>query len=49
MRVCGGYCGLWRRGFRAVKERVLSLGADSLCRAGLWLRVEVREQFLLTL
>ena len=32
--------------FEAVKERVLSLGADSLCRADLWLWVEVREWFL---
>jgi hypothetical protein len=47
MRVCGYCCGLRRRGFGAVKEKVLSLGADSLSRAGLWIRVEVREWFLI--
>ena len=47
MRVCGEWCGLRRRRFGAVKVRVLSLGADSLCRVGLWIRVEVREWFLL--
>ncbi len=25
MRVCGERCGLWRRGFETVKEKVLSL------------------------
>ena len=49
MRVCGECCGLWRRGFGAVKERVLSLGADSLIRVGMWIRVEVREWFLINL
>ncbi len=43
MRVCGECCGLWRRGFGAVKEKVLSLGADSLCASVLWIWVEVRE------
>ena len=45
MRVCGEWCGLRRRGFGAVKERVLSLGADSLCASVLWIWVEVREWF----
>lgn len=45
MRVCGERCGLWRLGFGAVKEKVLSLGADSLCESALWVRVEVREWF----
>ena len=47
MRVCGECCGLRRRGFGAVKERVLSLGADSLCASVLWIWVEVREYFLI--
>ena len=49
MRVCGEWCGLWRRGFGAGKEKVLSLGADSLCKSALWIWVEVREWFLLNL
>ncbi len=49
MRVCGECCGLQRRGFGAVKEQVLSLGADSLCESVLWIWVEVREWFLLNL
>ena len=49
MRVCGECCGLWRQGLEAVKERVLSLGADSLCESALWIWVEVRERFLLNL
>ena len=47
MRVCGECCGLWRRGFGAVKEKVLSLGADSLSESALWVWVEVREWFLI--
>ena len=47
MRVCGGCCGLWRRGFRAVKVKVLSLGADSLCESVPWMWVEVREWFFI--
>ncbi len=47
MRVCGECCGLRRRGFGAVKERVLSLGADSLCASVLWIWVEVREWFFI--
>ena len=43
MRVCGECCGLWRPGFGAVKERVLSLGADSLCESVPVIWVEVRE------
>ena len=43
MRVYGECCGLQRRGFGAVKVKVLSLGADSLCESALWIRVEVRE------
>ncbi len=46
MRVCGECCGLWRRGFWAVKEGVLSLGADSLCESVPVIWVEVREWFL---
>lgn len=46
MRVCGERCGLWRQGFEAVKERVLSLGADSLCESVPVIWVEVREWFL---
>ncbi len=46
MRVCGECCGLWRQGFGAVKERVLSLGADSLCESVPVIWVEVREWFL---
>jgi len=49
MRVCGECCGLWRRGFGAVKEKDLSLGADSLCESAVWVRDEVREWFLLNL
>ena len=45
MRVCGECCGLWRRGFGAVKEKVLSLGADSLCASVPVIWVEVREWF----
>jgi len=47
MRVCGECCGLRRQEFGAVKVKVLSLGADSLCESVPWLRVEVREWFLL--
>ena len=47
MRVCGECCGLRRRGFGAVKERILSLGADSLCASVLWIWVEVREWFFI--
>ena len=47
MRVCGEWCGLRRRRFGAVKVRVLSLGADSLCESVLWIWVEVREWFLI--
>ena len=46
MRVCGECCGLWRQGFGAVKERVLSLGADSLFGSVPVIWVEVREWFL---
>jgi hypothetical protein len=49
MRVCGGCCELWRRGFEAAKVKVLSLGADSLWKFVLWMWVEVREWFLLNL
>jgi hypothetical protein len=49
MRVCGECCGLWRRGFGAVKVSVLSLGADSLCESVPVIWVEVREWFLLNL
>ena len=49
MRVCGECCGLWRRGFRALKVRVLSLGADSLCESVPVIWVEVREWFFLNL
>ena len=47
MRVCGERCGLRRRGFGAVKGRVLSLGADSLCESVPVIWVEVREWFLI--
>ena len=47
MRVCGERCGLWRRGFEAVKDRVLSLGADSLWKSAPWMWVEVREWFFI--
>ncbi len=47
MRVCGECCGLWRRGFGALKVMVLSLGADSLCESAPVIWVEVREWFLL--
>jgi hypothetical protein len=47
MRVCGECCGLWRRGFGAVKERVLSLGADSLGESVPWIWAEVREWFFI--
>ena len=43
MRVCGECCGLRRQGFEAVKVKVLSLGADSLCESAVWVRGEVRE------
>ena len=46
VRVCGGCCGLRRQGFEAVKEQVLSLGADSLLKSAPWIWVEVREWFL---
>ncbi len=49
MRVCGECCGLRRRGFEQVNEKVLSLGADSLWESAVWIRVEVRERFLLNL
>jgi len=49
MRVCGECCGLRRQGFEAVKEKILSLGADSLCRADLRILGEVRERFLINL
>ena len=47
MRVCGECCGLQRRGFEAVKAKVLSLGADSLCESVPVIWVEVREWFLI--
>lgn len=47
MRVCGEWCGLWRRGFETVKEKVLSLGADSLCESVPVIWVEVREWFFI--
>lgn len=47
MRVCGECCGLWRQGFEAVKDRVLSLGADSLCESVPVIRVKVREWFFI--
>ena len=47
MRVCGECCGLRRRGFGKVKEKVLSLGADSLRESAPWIWVEVREWFLI--
>ena len=47
MRVCGECCGLWRQGLEAVKERVLSLGADSLCESVPMIWVEVREWFFI--
>ena len=47
MRVCGEWCGLRRRRFGAVKVRVLSLGADSLCESVPVIRVEVREWFFI--
>ena len=47
MRVCGECCGLWRRGFGAVKVKVLSLGADSLWKSAPWIWVEVREWFFI--
>ena len=47
MRVCGECCGLRRHGFEAVKDRVLSLGADSLCRSVPVIWVEVREWFFI--
>ena len=47
MRVCGECCGLWRRGFETVKEKVLSLGADSLCESVPMIWVEVREWFFI--
>jgi hypothetical protein len=47
MRVCGECCGLCRRGFGAVKEKVLSLGADSLCETVPVIWVEVREWFFI--
>ena len=46
MRVCGECCGLWRQGLEVVKDRVLSLGADSLCESVPVIWVEVREWFL---
>jgi hypothetical protein len=46
MRVCGECYGLWRRGFEALKESVLSLGADSLWESVPWIWIEVREWFL---
>jgi hypothetical protein len=46
MRVCGECCGLRRRGFEAVKGRVLSLGADSLCESALWICVNVLGRVL---
>ena len=47
MRVCGECCGLRRRGFGEVKEKVLSLGADSLWQPAPWIWVEVREWFFI--
>ena len=47
MRVCGECCGLRRQGFEAVKDRVLSLGADSLCESVPVIWVEVREWFFI--
>ena len=47
MRVCGECCGLWRRGFGAVKEKVLSLGANSLWKSVPRIWVEVREWFFI--
>ena len=47
MRVCGECCGLWRRGFGVLKERVLSLGADSLWESVPVIWVEVREWFFI--
>ena len=49
MRVCGECCGLRRPEFRVVKEKVLSLGTDSLWKSVPWIWVEVREWFLLNL
>jgi hypothetical protein len=49
MRVFGECCGLRRRGFGAVKEQVLSLGAHSLWESAPRIWVEVRERFLLNL
>ena len=46
MRVCGECCGLCRRGLGALKVKVLSLGADSLCESVPVIWVEVREWFL---
>jgi hypothetical protein len=46
MRVCGECCGLCRRGFGALKVKVLSPGADSLCESVPVIWVEVRELFL---
>ena len=36
-------------GFGVMKERILSLGADSLSESALWVWVEVREPFLVNL
>ena len=47
MRVCGERCGLRRQGFGALKDRVLSLGADSLCESAPVIWVEVREWFFI--
>ena len=47
MRVRGECCGLRRQGFGAVKVKVLSLGADSLCESVPVIWVEVREWFLI--
>jgi hypothetical protein len=47
MRVFGECCGLRRRGFGAVKEQDLSLGADSLWESVPVIWVEVREWFFI--
>jgi hypothetical protein len=47
MRVCGECCGLRRLRFEAAKEKVLSLGADSLWKSVPWIWVEVREWFFI--
>jgi hypothetical protein len=49
MRVCGECCGLRRLEFAVVKDKVLSLGADSLWKSVPWIWVEVREGLLLNL